>query len=96
MLVRTSGKKKEDALVARVKNYQKIPHLRIRENNVDPDVFTKSKLEKMGFNEENIFNIPGTTALNREFKTYNAASSTTRLNFTSTMSAGQFIHVIDV
>ncbi len=87
-------KTKEDALVARVKNYQKIPHL--RENNVDPDVFTKSKLEKMGFNEENIFNIPSTTALNREFKIYNAASSTTRLNFTSTMSAGQFIHVIDV
>ena len=33
---------------------------------------------------------------NREFKIYNAASSTTRLNFISTMRAGQFYTVIDV
>ena len=32
----------------------------------------------------------------REFKIYNAASSTTRLNFVSTMRAGQFYTVIDV
>ncbi len=31
----------------------------------------------------------------REFKIYNAASLTTRLNFTSKMSAGQFYTVID-
>ena len=34
--------------------------------------------------------------INREFKIYNAASSTTRLNFISTMRAGQFYTVIDV
>ncbi len=33
---------------------------------------------------------------NREFKIYNAAGSTTRLNFISTMRAGQFYTVIDV
>ena len=32
----------------------------------------------------------------REFKICNAASSTTRLNFISTMRAGQFYTVIDV
>ncbi len=42
-------------LVARVENYNKIPDL--HDKIVDPDmdnVFTKSKLEKMGYNEENM------------------------------------------
>ena len=63
---RPSGKKpQKDLLVARVENCEKNPQL--RERIVDPDldiVFTKSKLEKMGYNKENIFNIPSTTALN--------------------------------
>ena len=36
------------------------------------------------------------TTVSREFKIYNAASSTTRLNFIPTMRAGQFYTVIDV
>jgi hypothetical protein len=58
---RTSGKK--DELVARIKNYQKIPELRDKIVDPDPDnVFTKSKLEKMGYNKENICNVQNITA----------------------------------
>ena len=52
-------KNKKHALVARVENYQKISEQgdKIVDQDLD-NIFTKSKLEKIGNNKENTFNIP--------------------------------------